>query len=295
MNPYIQILLVEDEESDAFLVSRTLKQSVYYKFDVVVAGTLSAAMKQLEATDFNVCLLDLGMPDGCGIESLRVIRSIDARIPIVVLTGNDDEALGLTAIETGAQDFIAKNSLDSRSLSRALVFAIARQNTVLGLAADAHTDMLTGLPNRRMLSSDFERMLAKCDHLSVAILDIDNFKSINSEFGHLVGDRMLQHVASVVRQYAGDDVQATRFGGEEFALLIPESNVDSTFAYAEALLRNIEDAPLVIDGNRISVTASIGITQVQLADGLEESLHRADLALYSAKQSGRNRVCASKT
>ncbi|MGB7323566.1 MAG: diguanylate cyclase [Rubripirellula sp.] len=293
MKKHINVLLVEDQEAEAILVSRLLSQSEYGKFSVTVAGTLATAIESLAENHFDACLLDLGLPDGHGIESLRQVRGVDGCIPIVVLTGDDNENTGLTAIETGAQDFLAKDYVSSRSVSRALLFAIARQNTMLGHAADAQTDMLTGLPNRRLLSSDFERMSNQFDFLSIALLDIDNFKDINDLHGHLIGDRVLQHVASLVRDNASNNIQAARFGGEEFTLLIPDSSIDATIDYASSLLSKIENAALEIDGKSISVTASIGLASVRRQEGLDESLRRADAALYSAKNTGRNRVCVN--
>ncbi|TWU47104.1 GGDEF domain-containing response regulator [Rubripirellula reticaptiva] len=293
MKKQISVLLVEDQQAEAIVVTRLLSHSAYGNFSVTVAVALADAIEQLGKNSFDACLLDLGLPDGHGIESLRQVRSVDGCIPIVVLTGNDDENNGLTAIETGAQDYLAKDFVNSRTVSRALLFAIARQNTMLGHAADAQTDMLTGLPNRRLLSRDFDRMSNQFDLLSVALLDIDNFKTINDLHGHLIGDRVLQHVASLVRDNAGNNIQAARFGGEEFTLLIPDSGIDATVDYASDLLSKIENATLEIDGKSISVTASIGLTSVRNEEGLDESLRRADQALYSAKHTGRNRVCVN--
>lgn len=288
-----RVLLIEDEECQAMLISRMLTHSPIQRFNVQQAATLREGIHSLATGDFDVCLLDLGLPDGTGIDSLHEIRSVDARLPIVVLTGNDDEVLGLTAIETGAQDFVAKDAICGQRLSRALRFAIARQQKMLVQAADANTDTLTGLPNRRKLDDSFVELATTCDELCVALLDIDHFKQINDSHGHLVGDQVLRHLASVISNATDMGIQTARFGGEEFAILMPETNVQQAVQMVESLLAAIENSPLDSDP-QIQVTASAGISDVGPDDTLEDALGRTDVALYDAKRSGRNQVCVKQ-
>ena len=283
------VLLIEDEESQAFLISRMLNHAVQHPFAVQHAPSLTEGIQMLAASNFDVCLLDLGLPDGTGIDSLHQVRSVDARLPIVVLTGNDDENLGLSSIETGAQDFVAKDALSGQRLSRALRFAIARQQKMLGHAADANTDTLTGLPNRRKLDNSFAELNAECDRLCVALLDIDHFKAINDTHGHLIGDQVLKHLAQVITDSVSDNIQAARYGGEEFAILMPETDLEHAFEIIDGLLSKIASSTLDSEA-QIQVTASAGVAHVKPDDTLEDTLRRTDIALYDAKRSGRNRV-----
>ena len=289
----ISVLLIEDDDAEAFLISRMLTHSLVQSFEVEHAPRLKTGTQMLASDDFDVCLLDLGLPDGTGIDSLHQIRSVDARLPIVVLTGNDDENLGLTAIETGAQDFVAKNALSGQLLTRSLRFAIARQQKMLGHASDANTDTLTGMPNRRKLDDSFLELTAKCDQLCIALLDVDHFKNINDTHGHLIGDEVLKHLAAVITENKSDEIQAARYGGEEFAILMPESDLDTAFDVIDNLLITIAESTLESE-SRIKITASAGVSDVRPGESFEDTLRRTDVALYDAKQSGRNRVCVGK-
>ena len=287
----LTVLLVEDQESEAYVIQRLLNHSESQSFSVVHSPSLADAVTQLATGDFDVCLLDLGLPDGSGIDSLHQIRSVDARIPIVVLTGNDCETLGLATIESGAQDFVAKDAISAQLLSRSLRFSIARQRKMLGHAADANTDQLTGMPNRRRLNDSFNELSKGSDSLSVALIDIDHFKNVNDNHGHLVGDRVLQHIGELIQTAVGGKVQCARFGGEEFALLLPNTSVEETYLIACELLSEIEAAVMKIDDKQLKITASVGVSAVESGDTLEDTLSRTDAALYQAKRSGRNQVC----
>ncbi|WP_442509844.1 GGDEF domain-containing response regulator [Novipirellula sp. SH528] len=284
----MQVLLVEDQESETLLIKRLLAHSPHTQFVVDHAVSLGDAIVMMSEVEYDVCILDLGLPDGQGIDSLHQVRAIDARLPIVVLTGNDDESLGILAIETGAQDFMAKDNVSALLLTRSLRYAMARQKKMLGYASDANTDVLTGMPNRRQLDKRFSELIDTTEQLCVALLDIDHFKTINDRHGHLVGDQVLRHLADVIRNSTDSHVQAARFGGEEFALLLPETSCDSACEIIETLLADIASSSLVIEGTPLTVTASAGVSQVKKTETLEDILRRTDVALYDAKRAGRN-------
>ncbi|QDT05451.1 Response regulator PleD [Rubripirellula lacrimiformis] len=287
----ISVLLVEDQESEAFMVTRILTRTSQAVFEVEHASSLQEAIQQLSENDFDVCLLDLGLPDGHGIESLHQIRCVDARLPVVVLTGNDNETLGLAAIEKGAQDYVAKGAISGQLLTRSLSFAIARQQKMLGIAADANTDILTGMPNRRRLSASFSELVEHCKVMCIALLDIDHFKRVNDLHGHLVGDHVLRHIAKLISESSQHGIQAARYGGEEFAILLPEAGLENAIHHATELIRSIESSQIELRDVCLKVTASVGITSVIDGDQLEDALRRSDVALYDAKRSGRNQVC----
>ncbi|HCY62931.1 MAG TPA: hypothetical protein DHV59_08915 [Oxalobacteraceae bacterium] len=163
----------------------------------------------------------------------------------------------------------------------------------------ATTDFLTGLPNRRhfiacleQLQANMQRQHTAC--AAVLMFDLDYFKRINDNYGHAAGDAVLRQVAALVRDQLRKTDSAGRVGGEEFAILLPESDLAGALAFAERLRQSVEQTPLPFDGREIRVTTSIGVAAMDAADACAEAaLARADMALYRAKEDGRNRVCAA--
>lgn len=186
-----------------------------------------------------------------------------------------------------------------REHKRSLEARVAERTSLLlklnaDLAHQAQTDGLTGLLNRRAFYEAAQREVERSTRferpLAVLMLDLDHFKAINDSHGHLVGDKVLSHFASLLRQTArGSDVVA-RYGGEEFVVLLPESSLEPGMALAERLRENLRDSPLLIDGQAIAVTASMGLTVLRPPEGVEAMLSRADTALYHAKSGGRDRI-----
>jgi diguanylate cyclase (GGDEF)-like protein len=160
----------------------------------------------------------------------------------------------------------------------------------------ATLDALTELYNRRHFQELLEKELARAGRharsLALAILDVDHFKRINDEHGHIAGDGVLRQIAAIVREHVrGEDV-AARIGGEEFAVLLPEAGPPAAEAFAERLRAAIEAATFTPGGKQQRVTISIGLAQLAPDRATRSALMRAaDLALYEAKDSGRNRVC----
>lgn len=155
-------------------------------------------------------------------------------------------------------------------------------------------DPLTGLPNRAAWSEHLEREMqawqAQGGHLLVAMLDLDHFKRINDNYGHLAGDKVLKIVANELRKRLRGRDFIARFGGEEFVLLMPQSNLVSGCQQAEILRAAVEACPFHFKGERVTITLSIGVTALRDGERSDIALKRADEALYRAKHQGRNRV-----
>jgi diguanylate cyclase len=157
---------------------------------------------------------------------------------------------------------------------------------------DALYDSLTGLYNRRYFDDELDAMLSK-GNFSLLLLDIDHFKKINDNHGHLLGDLVLKSVARKLQTGCRDGAQAFRYGGEEFAIILPNSNLTVARQIADVMRRSIEKmnvkdrrTGVVLDG----ITASVGVAQVQKDMGAVELIEQADKQLYEAKRLGRNRV-----
>lgn len=156
-------------------------------------------------------------------------------------------------------------------------------------------DPLTGLHNRRFLTDRlYEEFKRSADHgstLSLAILDIDHFKSVNDTWGHAAGDGILKMLANYLIENVRDSDMVVRLGGEEFCMVFPDDNYTHTLAILEQVRKDIESLSYAHDSQAISVTSSFGVARLDLGvDDQEALLHKADLALYQAKQQGRNRV-----
>lgn len=289
----IRLLLIEDSNIDAMFVTRLLQSNPEITFEIDHATTLADALVLLREIEFDASLVDLHLPDAVELEAFEQIRALDARIPIVVFTGSDDENLALRAIESGAQDVMAKGHVTGQMLFRAVRFAIARQLKVMGFKADADTDPLTGMPNRRQLESQFVEMHAAAQQnhqaMTLALFDVDHFKRVNDAHGHFIGDAVLKEIAKVLLDSIAEGMLASRFGGEEFALLMPGSDIEQAATLVSAILEKLAQNPLTLDSLTITVTASAGLIAVKDGESWGTAYIACDEALYEAKTSGRNR------
>jgi diguanylate cyclase (GGDEF)-like protein len=159
----------------------------------------------------------------------------------------------------------------------------------------ARTDALTGLANRRTLHEVLPREIARAErtgkHLSAIMADLDRFKSINDEFGHIIGDQVLIRAAAVLGSQLRPYDLAARYGGEEFVLLLPETSIDGAIVIAERIRKEV--AEIKVTGCPRQITISLGIAGWLTGESPEEFVARADMALYNAKNTGRNRVEAA--
>ncbi|QDV22976.1 GGDEF domain-containing protein [Aureliella helgolandensis] len=291
----LHVLLIEDDAEDSLLIERLLHRYPLVTITTQRVSSLQEAIQTIQQGDFDAALLDLGLPDSQGMDSLRQLHACDARLPIVVLSGVDDHAIALEAVASGAQDFISKHALSGGMLPRALFFAQKRQAKLLGLEAAADVDPLTGLKNRRNLQKAFLDLHTQdSSHvpLSAALLDVDHFKAVNDRYGHLAGDEVLRQLSQSMRNTAESPHQVFRYGGEEFVFLLQDPLAAAEQRIGE-LLQTIEDRSIHVREQILHVTVSAGITQVRDGDSFDAALLRADQALYRAKADGRNRLVSN--
>ncbi len=285
------LLLVEDTLTQALMIRGLLKTGGVDR-DLVHVETLADALSYLRTSRVACVLLDLTLPDASGLDAVVAVRNEAAEVALVVVTGDDDEARAVKAVQLGAQDYLIKGSINSEVLSRAVRFSIERKRSELQLAHQALHDPLTGLPNRVLFTNRLVLALAQAmrHEASVAVMfmDLNKFKAINDSYGHGVGDRVLREVAgrllSVLRP--GDTV--ARFGGDEFVVLGPEiARLEDAIAMA-ARLTDALAAPVRIGDREIRIDASIGVAVAAgLTEHPEAIIARADEAMYRAKGAGR--------
>jgi diguanylate cyclase (GGDEF)-like protein len=293
------VLLVEDDQGDAVLVERALAGS---GFSLVHVTTRQDALAMLRTAPFAAALLDLSLPDSFGLEGVDALHACCPDLPILVITGLSDEQLALTALDRGAQDYLVKGAWSSELLVRALRYAIHRQSIqaenrrlMLELARQSRHDPLTGLLNRRALRQELDREWHRTSRtgqpLACVLLDLDYFKRINDTWGHGTGDEALCAVASLLRHDCRAADVVSRYGGEEFCVLLPDTTQAAAAAWAERIRAQLAQSPLKAEGATIPLTASFGIAQRTAAMlRADDLLDRADQALRLAKQLGRDRV-----
>jgi two-component system, cell cycle response regulator len=307
----MDILLAEDDRVAALKLSRSLEK-LGHRVTTVADG--AAAWRRI--LDGNVTLLisDWMMPAMDGPDLCRLVRGrVDALYTyIILLTSRDSREDRLTGMEAGADDFLTK-PFDAAELIARLNVArrilamqeelrahaatlqtlqeqLERQNALL--AELAVTDTLTGLKNRRHFFESLVTALSfagrTAQPISLLLFDVDHFKAHNDAFGHPAGDEALKTVAALLRDYARAHEVVSRYGGEEFAILLPGADESAARQAAERLRQVVSDWTWPLR----RVTISVGIaTAVGRTVEAETLVREADQALYAAKRRGRNR-CA---
>lgn len=305
----IQVLLIEDNAGDARLIREALAERSQSAFRLGWAEDLDEGLRRLADDRPQVVLLDLSLPGSRGLDTLAAVLERDDRVPVIVLTGTDDESLAVEAVRRGAQDYLVKGQTGGALLGRAIRYAIQRKETQAQLAKAnarleeandrleelATTDDLTGAWNRRylldMLDRECRRTARTGAGLAVVMVDVDHFKHVNDTHGHPFGDRVLREVARLMQEEARDVDLVARYGGEEFMILMPETDARAAATAGERLRRRIADHPVREDGRTVTVTVSVGVADLDETLDPTDLLRHVDEALYAAKDRGRNRTC----
>ena len=289
----MKLLLVEDNLEDADFLAASLRRHGVDDVELNHVTSLNDAVHQLRLQRFDVVLLDLHLPDGSGMDCVDAIQSAESSTPIVVLSGQDDEDFALNILHKGVQDYLVKWDGETRTIMRAIRYAVERKRSELRLNYLAQYDSLTEIPNRQYFQEQLERATARARRegrkVALFFLDLDQFKVINDTLGHDAGDRLLREMAARLRRSirAGDVL--ARLGGDEFAILL--EGLDGALeaeTIAKAILEVIAE-PFSIDGREVTMTTSIGIT-IYPNDNSDVAtlLKNADIAMYQAKDQGRN-------
>lgn len=284
------ILIVDDIPSNIKVLATCLKD--HYQIKVATGGVDCLTLAISDPVP-DLILLDIEMPDLGGHEVCQQLQSqLHTRdIPIIFVTARDDEGNEQLGLQLGAVDYITKPVRPLTVLARVNThITLKRQKDML--REIALKDQLTGLYNRYYLLEAAEQRMANAarhgNPLSVLMLDIDYFKKINDQYGHLIGDSVLTILATELSNACRKEDIAARYGGEEFVFLLGYCAIDVAEAKAEAIRKQVEGLSFPSD---VKVTVSIGVTQLGSADEtIERLLDRADKALYQAKELGRNQV-----
>jgi diguanylate cyclase (GGDEF)-like protein len=286
------VLLIEDNPGDARLIELMLAEDPDSPFRLSCVDRLSRGLEALTAEKPGLVLLDLSLPDSHGLETFDKVYAHSPSVPIIVLTGNDDQIIALNAVKTGAQDYLIKGKLDRELLVRAMQYSIERKRYQEQLEHQANYDALTGLPNRNLLHDRLKQAVYAQRHaraIAVVFIDLDHFKFINDSLGHSAGDKLLQEMAERLRQAVRDGDTVSRLGGDEFILVLnDQQNEDIVFRAMQRIISEVSK-PVVIEGQELTVTCSAGISLYpQDGPDVDTLLKNADAAMYRAKEHGRN-------
>jgi diguanylate cyclase (GGDEF)-like protein len=295
------VLLVEDNPGDARLMVELLNEAEAGEIELHQVVRISAALKLLSERKFDLVLLDLSLPDGNGLDTVLRMCAAIPHMPVIVLTGLEDDAFALAAVQAGAQDYLVKGQVNGSGIARAIRYAIERKRLEERLLFMATHDALTGLPNRRLFQDRMTQAIERARRnakgkqekweMAVILLDGDDFKSVNDTLGHAQGDLLLQAVADRLQSSIRRSDSLARMGGDEFTLIFENMTGRED---AEVLAKKIQavfSQPFQLGDRPIRFTASIGVS-LYPCDGedAESLLKHADIAMYYAKRD-RNRVC----
>jgi diguanylate cyclase (GGDEF)-like protein len=294
----LKILMVDDSPEDREMYRRFLQQDQehHYVFVETDSGTEGVELYWREQPD--CVLLDYQLPDLDGLAFLAELEheKNEKSIPVIMLTGEGDEAIAVEAMKSGAQDYLVKDAISRESLYLAVHNAMEKVAMFRQLVFLARCDELTGLYNRRYfmdrLTEEVLRSRRYGYPLCIMLMDLDHFKSINDTHGHLMGDQVLATVGHLLREAVRLTDIPGRYGGEELCVVLTGTPLDRAHIIAERLRQRVaEEEFRTTDGTAFHITCSIGLAQFRpdLLD-ITAVLALADQALYQAKDTGRNRV-----
>ena len=301
-----RIVLIDDDPAIVRLLHKILGVT---GIEVIACSTGREGLDVLDRQEWEICLLDRGLPDLDGIEICRHIKAearFDAR-QVIMLSGYDSVDARVEALNLGADDYITKPFHPTEVLARinAARRVVEMQQQLVDMARQLEElsgrDDLTGIFNRRHFGMTLDRAFEYSHRyhrpLSVAIIDVDHFKDINDSFGHQAGDAVLAEVAQRFAHSVRSSDYLARYGGEEFVVLLPETRLEDALSFGEKLRAAIASSPVpVAEGRALPVTVSVGTASLAHTqfNSPSEMIDAADQALYRAKRNGRNRVEAER-
>jgi diguanylate cyclase (GGDEF)-like protein len=303
MSEPTRVLIVQAEQAE-----RAVQRALFTEAGMSVVEACSGA----EALDFlatdrpDLVVLGRTLPDMDGLDLLPRFKSGELDfVPVLVASHRGETAERVRGLQLGADDYIPRPCDPAEFLARAKALLRTKQahdrirKLQITLEQMVVSDPLTGLHNRRYLMDRMLQEMTRSDRhgepLALAMIDLDAFKPINDQFGHVLGDKVLRAVGSAISKSVRVSDIAARYGGDEFAVILPQTPAEGAMRVCERLLRNISEIVLQDEtGRTFRITASLGLAYYPADDveTPEDLVHSADGALYGAKRSGKNRYTA---
>jgi two-component system cell cycle response regulator len=288
-----RIFVLDDSALSLTALSRLLEAEGY---EVLTRGQSEGAIEAIAEAAPDLALLDIVMPKVSGLEVLQGIKRREecADMPVIMVTAKTDVMNLSAALEAGAFDYIRK-PFEPVEVAARVRSALRTRDYLLKLRHLAERDGLTGLLNHTAFYKALDKELGSGEApiISVAMIDLDLFKSVNDRFGHQAGDLVLKGFAQLLQSAVGPSGAAARYGGEEFCVFLKGYGPEMAERWAQTFRKAIEGYSWDVAGKQIRVTVSIGVVAFDRHRGSESLVASADASLYEAKRSGRNRVAVS--
>jgi two-component system, cell cycle response regulator len=298
----ITILSVDDADEDFALIENLLHE--HPQIRLVRKKNIATALQALKEHHFDLIFLDYALPDGTGLDFIQETVTNGVEIPVVVITGQGDEMIASQIIQAGAYDYLPKGRIRELSLIRVIANTLEKarlkkeiKNAQEKMAHMSLRDELTGLYNRRYFNTAIKSEVARAKRydrdLVLGIMDLDHFKKINDTYGHPAGDVALAAIGTLLKDLFRQSDILCRYGGEEFAVILPDTQTDEARVVCERFRENVSKYQFKYKEIDFRLTISIGITCfTQNGDSkyVDEFVARADRALYQGKNEGRNKV-----
>jgi diguanylate cyclase (GGDEF)-like protein len=291
-----KILIIDDAIDMQLLLAFDLEKA---GCEVYKANSGEEGIEFFKNQTVDLILLDLIMPGKSGLETLKILKSLQVSqsIPVIMLSSSMDDNAIVKALDLGADDYVIKPYIARVLLARIRTSLRAKENS-LKLEKMAKTDYLTGINNRGNFISLAKKSLSynrrAKEELVIAMIDIDFFKSINDKYGHHIGDLCIVAVTKCLKEGFRDYEIIGRIGGEEFAVCLPGTSMHDACNVFDRFRRSIEslNVPTTIGNQYVNMTVSIGLASTEAGnDDVVALLKQADKGLYYAKHNGRNLVC----
>jgi two-component system, cell cycle response regulator len=296
----MKVLIAEDDATSRNILRAILTR---WGYEVMVTTNGIEALEVLRQKDApKIAVLDWMMPGIDGVEVCRKVRTLENDDPpyLILLTRRDDKADIVEGLSAGASDYIAKpydiGELQARIEvgKRVIELQDRLHSTLEDLSRQAMTDFLTMAPNRRAilenLKIEMARAMRENTSLWISILDIDHFKGVNDQFGHLAGDTVIKECVGRIQRVIRPYDFMGRWGGDEFMIIIPMTSAVSPPAVFERIRTAIADEEFRAEGTTMRITVSQGVAVLDRNDTMDDLIRKADEALYRVKKSGRNRT-----
>lgn len=298
-----RVLVVQADDAERLFQKALFSEAGLSVFE---AATGADALDYLATDRPDLVVLGRKLPDMDGLELLPRLKSGELDfVPVLVASQRGETAERVRGLQLGADDYIARPCDPAELLARAK--ALLRNKTThdrirklqQSLEQMVVSDPLTGLHNRRFLMDRLVQEMQRSDRhgepLAFAMVDLDGFKPINDQFGHVLGDKVLRAVGNAISKSVRVSDVAARYGGDEFAIILPQTPAEGAMRVCERILRAISELTLQDErGQAVKMTASMGLTYYPAEEigSPEDLVHSADGALYGAKRSGKNRYTA---
>jgi len=286
------VMIVDDTRPNVIVLQRALTSTGY---NISVAFDGESALDLIPKLKPDLILLDVMMPGMNGFDVCKRLKEDPevSDIPVIFLTAMGMPKDVLMGFEAGAVDYITK-PFNLQEVCVRVKTHLTLSAAIKKLVQDSETDSLTGLFNRRTLLKKIEneamRFKRNQKPFSLLFADIDFFKKINDTYGHAAGDEILINISNLLNTETREVDQVGRWGGEEFLLLLPETNLEGAVLHGNKIRELISAKPIIYDGQEIQITMSFGVSEYIEDAHIEKTIDQADQRLYIAKNSGRNKV-----